>query len=305
MRNLVYTLATIIFLIGCGEEAVTPQTQSEATSPQAQSNVLSLDIDGWSFVGLSEIASGWTTIRVNNDSGMTHFGLVYRLPEGVTAQMVSDQVVKPFQAVLTASLEGDFEKAGEIAKTVPAWIGEIIYFGGPGMMSDGNYVVECYVKTNGVQHNFNPEPGAHGMVHALTVTDNDGGMSEPDANVTLEISNAGYEVAEGQFVPGENSVRVKFKEQRLYNNFVGHDAHFFKIAPETNVAEAAKWVDFFPIDGQQTPAPAYFVGGIHDMPEGSTAYVKLVLEEGEYGIVAEVPNAQEVGLFKTFKVAPQ
>ncbi len=68
---------------------------------------------------------------------MTHFGLVYKLPDGVTAQMVSDQVVKPFQEGLTARLEGDVDKANEIAKTVPAWIGEFVYLGGPGMISDG------------------------------------------------------------------------------------------------------------------------------------------------------------------------
>jgi hypothetical protein len=39
------------------------------------------------------------------------------------------------------------------------------------------------------------------------------------------------------------------------------------------------------------------------MPEGSTAYFKLRLEEGEYGIVAEVPNAREIGLFRTVTVA--
>ena len=50
----------------------------------------------------------------------------------------------------------------------------------------------------------------------------------------------------------------------------------------------------FPNDGQQTPAPAHYVGGIHDMPEGSTAYIKMQLEEGEYGIVAEVPDAKEI-----------
>jgi len=41
------------------------------------------------------------------------------------------------------------------------------------------------------------------------------------------------------------------------------------------------------------------------MPEGSTAYFRVMLEEGEYGIVAEVPNAREIGLFNTFVVGDQ
>ena len=140
------------------------------------------------------------------------------------------------------------------------------------------------------------------MVLPLTVKAQPGGMSEPDATVTMEISNSGYAITEGEFAAGENNVRIRFVAQKLYNDFVGHDAHFFEITPETDVEATAKWVDFPPINGQQTPAPAHFVGGINDMPEGSTAYFKVRLEAGEYGIVAEVPNAREIGLFKTFTV---
>jgi hypothetical protein len=314
MLRLLFYLGMMFSFLACDQAPTAPKKGALKSTPDSTENVLSLEIVGWSFVGPNEIKSGWTTIRINNDSGMTHHGLVYRLPDGVTAEMVSDQVIKPLQEGLTASLNGDLTKAAEIMNTIPTWINDIVYLGGPGMMSNnvvgeatmflepGNYIVECYVKTNGVQHNYNPEPGAHGMVLPLTVKTEPGGMSEPEANVTLEITNSGYEVTEGEFEEGENSVRIKFVEQRLYNNFVGHDAHFFKITPEIDIEAATKWVDFFPLDGQQTPAPAHFVGGIHDMPEGSTAYFKLMLAEGEYGIVAEVPNARDIGLFDTFTV---
>ncbi len=307
-------LGVFCLFLGC-DKAEDVTENGESSSSNSTENVLSLEIVGWSFVGPNEIESGWTTIKILNDSGMTHHGLVYRLPDGVTAEMVSDQVVKPLQESLTARIAGDLDQAAELLKTIPAWLGDFIYMGGPGMISDGvvgeatmylepgDYVVECYVKTSGVQHNYNPQPGAHGMVLPLMVKAEPGGMSEPDATVTMEISNSGYEVTEGEFVVGENSVRIKFVEQKLYNDFVGHDAHFFKITRETDVEASAKWVDFFPMDGQQTPAPAHFVGGIHDMPEGSTAYFKVELEEGEYGVVAEVPNAREIGLFKTFTVS--
>jgi len=322
IRRISASLILVASLAACTDngtkagqpEAAVPSVASEEAPPSAH-NILPLNIEGMSFAGPDELKSGWATIRITNNSGMTHFGLVYRLPEGVTAEMVSDHVVKPFQESLTASLDGDFEKAGAIMATMPAWVGDLLYLGGPGMISDGvtgeatmylepgNYIVECYVKTNGVQHNYHPEPGQHGMVLPLTVMEENGNMPEPDANVTLNISNSGYQISDGQFVPGENSVRVRFVEQRLYNNFIGHDAHVFRITPDTDVAATTKWIDFFPMDGQQTPAPAHFVGGIHDMPEGSTGYFKLDLEPGDYGIVAEIPNAQEEGFFTTFSVA--
>ena len=306
MKHIFVAAALALALSACSP------TPSETVQPET--NVLELEVQGMSFVGPDTIKSGWTTIRVLNGGGMTHHALVYRLPDGITAEMVDEQVVRPIQASLTAADAGATEKAAQIAATMPEWVGDLTWMGGPGMMSDGvtgeatmylepgNYLVECYVKTNGVQHNFNPEPGELGMVFPLTVVADEGGMAEPDANVTLTITDSGYEISDGAFVPGDNSVRVRFEEQRLYNNFVGHDAHVFRIEEDTDVDAAARWLDFFPIDGQHTPAPTKFVGGIHDMPQGATGYFKLNLEPGDYGITAELPDAKKKGFFNRFSV---
>lgn len=306
MKRALLAAALLIGLGACSGAS------SEPTEPA--SNVLELQVEGLKFVGPSEIKSGWTTIRVVNTGGMTHHALVYRLPDGITAEMLDEQVVRPYQASLTASIAGDAERAAALMATLPAWLSDLVWMGGPGMMSNGvtgeatmflepgNYIVECYVKSNGVQHNFNPQPGELGMVFPLTVLAEDGGMAEPEANVTLELSNSGIRVTDGAFREGENSVRAVFAEQQLYNNFVGHDAHVFRIAADTDVDAAAKWPDFFPNDGQQTPAPAKFVGGIHDMPQGTTGYFRLDLEPGEYGITAEIPDAQGKGFFQRFVV---
>lgn len=306
MKHFIVALALTAGLSACSSE---PE-QAQA-SP---SNTLVLKVEGLSFTGPDTIKSGWTTIRVVNEGGMTHHALVYRLPEGITAEMVDEMVVGPIQASLAAAIAGDFEKAAENSATMPAWVADLEWLGGPGMMSDGvtgeatmylepgNYIVECYVKTNGVQHNYNPVPGEFGMVFPLTVLAEDGGMAEPEANVTLTLTNEGYEITDGAFISGYNTVRANFEEQRSYNDFVGHDAHVFRIEDNTDVDAAAAWPNFFPIDGQQTPAPARFVGGIHDMPQGATGYFRLDLEPGEYGITAEIPDAMGSGFFSRFTV---
>ncbi|WAT17407.1 hypothetical protein OZN62_10795 [Aurantiacibacter sp. MUD11] len=310
MKHFVIAFALASGLSACSSESTSESDQVEVPQP----NVLELQVEGLSFTGPDTINSGWTTIRVINEGGMTHHALVYRLPDGITAEMVDELVVEPIQASLTAAIAGDFETAAEISATIPAWVADLVWLGGPGMMSDGvtgeatmflepgNYIVECYVKTNGIQHNYNPVPGEFGMVFPLTVLAEDGGMAEPDANVTLTITNDGYEIAGGAFVSGDNSVRVNFAEQRRYNDFVGHDAHLFRIDEDTDVEAAAAWPDFFPIDGQQTPAPAQFVGGIHDMPQGATGYFRVNLQPGDYGITAEIPDAVESGFFTRFTV---
>jgi len=306
MKHFIIALALAAGLSACSSEP--EQTE---VSP---SNILVLQVEGLSFTGPDTIKSGWTTIRVVNEGGMTHHALVYRLPEGITAEMVDEMVVEPIQASLSAAIAGDFERAAEISASMPAWVADLEWLGGPGMMSDGvtgeatmylepgNYIVECYVKTNGVQHNYNPVPGEFGMVFPLTVLPEDGGMAEPDANVTLTLTNEGYEITDGAFINGYNTVRANFEEQRSYNDFVGHDAHVFRIEDDTDVDAAAAWPDFFPLDGQQTPAPARFVGGIHDMPQGVTGYFKLNLEPGDYGITAEIPDAMQSGFFHKFTI---
>jgi hypothetical protein len=55
--------------------------------------------------------------------------------------------------------------------------------------------------------------------------------------------------------------------------------------------------------GLQTPAPAEFLGGLNEMPAGSTGYFTVDLEPGEYAWISEVPDASAKGMLKEFEVA--
>ncbi len=304
-----------VALAGCGEKTAT-ETDALASdqSETSRQNLLELDVAGMLFEGPHEIASGWTTIRLNNMSGMAHFALVYRLPDGVTAEQIRDGAANLFQAVLTAQLEGDDEKVAALLQQFPAWTADIVYLGGPGFaagrtateatmyLEPGDYMVECYMKTNGFLHNYNPTPGEFGMMHPLTVTEADGGAVEPDANVTIAVSSNGYETTAGAFRTGPNTVRVEFADQKAYG-LVGHDAHMFRLEDGTDTDAVATWMDFMLPHGQETPAPAKFVGGIHDMPAGSVGYFTVDLAPGEYGVIAEIPDPKSKGLFTTIMVS--
>jgi hypothetical protein len=54
--------------------------------------------------------------------------------------------------------------------------------------------------------------------------------------------------------------------------------------------------------GLQTPAPARFVGGLQEMPAGSTGYFTVELEPGRYAWIAEVAEPQNKGMLLTFTV---
>ena len=101
MKNAAIAVILAVSVAGCSPEA--------AETAQPATNILDLEVQGMAFTGPDTIKSGWTTIRVANNSGMTHHALVYRLPDGITAQMVDEQVVVPIQQSRTAAIEGDME----------------------------------------------------------------------------------------------------------------------------------------------------------------------------------------------------
>jgi hypothetical protein len=158
------------------------------------------------------------------------------------------------------------------------------------------------VKTNGVFHSYNPEPGQFGMVHGFTVTSADGGAPEPEPTATLAVSTLGFEITGGELRPGTNVVKVDFIDQQVYPNFVGHDVHVVQLGVVVDPGAVKAWMDWRQKDGLQTPAPAVFLGGVNDMPAGSTAYLRLELEPGDYAFVAEVPSPGEQGLWLPFSV---
>jgi hypothetical protein len=247
---------------------------------------------------------------------MIHFAVLQRLPEGITLKDQQEQVAPVFQKGMDLLNAGDTEAAMEKFGELPDWFGEIVFMSGPGLTSagqtaetsvylePGTYLLECYVKTNGVFHSYNPSPSAYGMVHELTVTEESSSAPEPRATLTITLSSErGIEV-EGDPTPGEHTVAVYFEDQQIHENFLGHDVHLVRLESDTDIEELAIWMDWSQPTGLETPAPAEFLGGTHEMPAGGTAYFTVRLEAGDYAWIAEVPGPAEKSMLKTFTVPP-
>jgi len=260
------------------------------------------------------IPSGWTTFRFTNTSPMIHFALVERLPDGVGIEEQQEQVAPVFQEGLERLAEGEVEAALAAFSQLPAWFGEIAFMGGPGLTSPGRtsqasvylepgtYLLECYVKTDGVFHSFNPDPAAYGMVHEFTVTDDRGDAPEPTSTLRLTISAEDGISMEGTPEPGEHTVAVEFADQTVHENFVGHDLHVVRLADDVDLQELERWMDWSRPTGLQTPAPAEFLGGTNELPAGTTGYFTVTLEPGEHAWVAEVPGSAAKGMLVRFSV---
>jgi hypothetical protein len=308
--KFIVTLLVLIVCIssGCSERESAPSHQS------GDLNVVDVIARGLEFEAPDEIPSGWATFRLSNESGMIHFAVLQRLPAGITLKDQQEQVAPVFQKGMDLLNAGEFDAAMEKFGELPEWFGQIEFMSGPGLTSagqttetsvylePGTYLLECYVKTNGVFHSYNPSPSAYGMVHELTVTEESSSAPEPRATLTITLSSErGIEI-DAEPTPGKHIVAVHFEDQQVHENFLGHDVHLVRLENGTDIEELAIWMDWSQPTGLQTPAPAEFLGGTNEMSAGEMAYFTVHLEPGRYAWIAEVTNPAEKGMLKIFTV---
>lgn len=305
-RAIPVLLAAVVFVApGC--DRYQPPSDADAGTVEVVAR-------GLTFEAPDSIRTGWTTFRFRNESGMIHFAVVERLPEGVGVREQQQQVAPVFQRGMDLLNAGKADAAMREFGELPEWFGQVVFMGGPGLTSPGHtsrstmflepgtYMLECYVKTNGVFHSYNPDTTAFGMVRQFIVTSSASETSEPDATLNLTLSSErGIEMT-GDPVAGEQTIAVHFEDQKAHENFVGHDVHLVRLTDSTDMDRLTAWMDWSANGGLETPAPGEFLGGVNEMPAGSTGYFTVRFAPGRYGWIAEVPDSRAKGLLQEFSV---
>ena len=326
--GLIATLSTLIALTAAGCEDATPtrtgQPEAEVSAARigpGAPGLVEITARGMTLDGPEEIPSGWTTFRFHNESGMIHFAALQKLPEGVGIDDQQAEVAPVFQEGMDLLNEGQVDEALAAFGQLPAWFFDVVFLGGPGLtaagvtgettvhLEPGTYLLECYVKTNGVFHSFDADPETYGMVMEITVTDEDSGAEAPRPTLDVAISSGGdlysggIEV-DGALRPGRHTVAVHFEDQAVHEHFLGHDVHLAQLGPDVDLDALATWMNWTGPTGLQTPAPAgvKFLGGVHEMPAGETGYLDVLLTRGCYAWIAEVPDPAGKGMLQTFSV---
>ncbi len=294
--------------------AVAQASAAARPGNRANVNVVEVTSTGMNFQAPDEIPSGWTTFRYNNATGMTHFAQLELLPDGIGVADQQLEVAPVFQQGMDLLNAGRFEDALAAFGQLPAWFFEVVFIGGPGMtapgrtsettvfLEPGTYLLECYVKMNGVFHSFNPSGDTYGMVREITVTDARSPAREPKPTLDLTISGEHGIQVDLDIRPGKHTVAVHFDDQIVHGHFLGHDVHLVRLQDDTDMAALATWMDWTQPTGLEGPAPAEFLGGVNDMPAGSTGYMSVVLTPGRYAWIAEVPDPAGKNMLKTFTV---
>lgn len=266
---------------------------------------------GMNFELPDEIPSGWTTFKYENRSGDTHFFVLEKLPEGKSIENTRNEVVPVFNRAMEYINNGDSEQGFAEFDELPAWFFDVVFTGGPGLISPGrsaittvnleagNYVLECYVKMpNGMFHT------AMGMLEEIEVTNENNGEKPPFEDVLVEISsNEGITYKE-EPREGTMNFSVHFVDQKPHEHFVGHDVHLVRLEENANIDELNAWMNWSDPEAFKTPVPAgiVFLGGTQEMPEGHTSYFTATLTPGEYAFIAEVPDPRSKNMLLTFSV---
>ncbi|MFN2317938.1 MAG: hypothetical protein ABR551_03385 [Gemmatimonadales bacterium] len=298
--------AAILMQAACGpgevESPATPSLELTASyDATANQHVFEASTD--------TISAGWNTVRLVNASPAVHFALLQRLPEGRTVEHSIAEVGPVFQQAMDLINAGQMDSGFAALANLPAWYGEVVMMGGPGLVSPGgtsevtlelepgNYAIECYVKS--AEGRFH---SVMGMMKGLTVTAGRSTAAAPGAaTVTMQLTNEGFGI-EGTLTPGRHTVAVTFAEPEP--PLLGNDVHLVRLTDDVAIAAVTAWMDWSQPGGLVSThdgvMPFQFLGGTHEMPMGATAYFTVNLEPGRYAWISE--RSAQTPLYQEFTV---
>jgi hypothetical protein len=312
-RKLLKTVGILLFLLivsyGCKKDHVSNGKKGEDTPKSEVIEIISNHMD---FQMPDSISSGWHTFKYDNRSNETHFFLVDKYPEGLSIENMKKEVGPVFQKGMDLIIEGKPEEGIAAFNKLPEWFFKVVFVGGSGLLSPkssslttlklepGYYIIECYVKM--------PDGTFHsnmGMVKSLVVTNDVNDLNPPEPTNEIVISSKEGIVVKDTVKGGKQVFSVYFKDQMVHENFVGHDVNLVRIKEGADISNLETWINWADPKGLISPAPEgfTFLGGVNDMPEGSSAFFEVDLSPGTYVLISEVPNAGSKGLLKTFNVS--
>lgn len=309
-----FILPVLLFSVLVSGTHAQESTAPVPTRASPNASVVEITARGLTFEAPDSTRSGWTTFRLKNKSNMVHFAVLERLPEGIGIEDHQTEVAPVFQKGMDLLKAGKSKAASKAFAGLPKWFGNVVFLGGPGLiapgrtaqttvrLTPGTYLLECYVKTGGVFHSYNSSPGEYGMVHELHVTKDSSAAEEPEPTLEVSLSSKeGIEV-EGTARSGRHTVAVHFADQTAHEHFLGHDVHLVRLGDGVDRDSVAMWMNWTRPGSLESPAPAPFLGGVHEMPAGKTGYFTVDLMPGRYAWVAEVPKPDEKDMLRVFTV---
>lgn len=304
----------------------------EAEPPAAEPHEVEVTAMEHAFQAPNEIPAGWVTFRMSNElAAEIHEISIARLPDEAGFADFMEYYVPVWQQAVNDQQRGMIsadEVVDQAMGEMPDWGAEVAYVNARGLVSPGrlarktvhlppgDYVMDCWVKTEDGQLHV-----AQGMARPFTVTAEDpgpvaeeeeasggGGYSAagqagedelrlPRADGQMHIASDGIEDP-ARLQTGWQRIEVSFEESSEQGVPYHDNVHLVRLDDDTELAEVTEWLDWYQVEGLQSPAPAEFLGGVStygQMPEHGAAYFSVeVLEPGEFAWVVKAPGEQQM-----------
>ena len=280
-RNVLALTAGATLLLGaCGSDGGTEDSTSTTRSSAVDSSttaVVTTEADAaqpstgivfeagdYLYHLPASVPGGWQRLTLDNQGSEEHQLTLARLADGQDPETVGGQLDRNDLSFLAqATLVGapDGVGSGQQASVITD-------------LEPGGYVAFCAVPSpsDGVPHH------QKGMHDSFTVGPAEDEVEVPAADGTVEITPSGYQLPDG--FTGNGTFEVKNSAAS------GAEMAIMRLAPDATEADVVSFLTGTPTG----PPPFTIAGGVSAMAPGSTAYLDLDLDPGNYLMLSFVPD---------------
>ena len=267
------SLAAVAAVAACSTKEAPPADTAAAAPAAATStapNVITLTASEYKFEAPDQIPAGLTTFKMNDSGEEIHHASLIKLDSGHTVAELVEGIknMKP-------------------GTHPPGWV---IPAGGPNavapgttstltmVMQPGNYAIVCFVPdAKGVPH------VAHGMIKALTVTENPAAnMAEPASDITVTMKDYQWEFST-PLTAGKHTLKLVTAPGQP------HEFTLFSLAPGKKAADLIKFFE----GGMKGQPPGAPIGGVAGVAAGMPSFYEIDAKAGNYALVCFLEDAKD------------
>ncbi|WP_421801705.1 hypothetical protein [Flagellimonas sp.] len=312
MRTLLTFCFLLLTLFACKtKEKDTKEEKTTREKKPLEFGEVLISTQSMEFFVADTLYSGWNTLIYENKSPEVHFVMMDLYPEGITIENTKAELLPPFDDGMRLIMENKMDSAMVAFGNIPKWFQQVKFLGGTGLVSPqhtakstvylepGRYIMECYVKMfNGEWHT------SHGMLKEIIVTNQTTELTPPAPSAIIDISSTDGLILKDSIISGNQIFQTNFIDQKVYENFVGHDINLVRYDNSASLDSLIQWMNWMNPKGLITPAPEgfTFLGGMNNLPAESKGFFEADLVPGNYVLISEVPAADEKNLMYTFSV---
>ena len=312
MRTLLTFCFLLLTLFACKtKEKDTKEEKTTREKKPLEFGEVLISTQSMEFFVADTLYSGWNTLIYENKSPEVHFVMMDLYPEGITIENTKAELLPPFDDGMRLIMENKMDSAMVVFGNIPKWFQQVKFLGGTGLVSPqhtakstvylepGRYIMECYVKMfNGEWHT------SHGMLKEIIVTNQTTELTPPAPSAIIDISSTDGLILKDSIISGNQIFQTNFIDQKVYENFVGHDINLVRYDNTASLDSLIQWMNWMNPKGLITPAPEgfTFLGGMNNLPAESKGFFEADLVPGNYVLISEVPAADEKNLMYTFSV---